>query len=67
MNRSELEYLRTEAQEDLLAELQEREAFISEWVKDGEAMMARKAGWSIMFHIGQWWADRPWRNKEKGK
>lgn len=54
-------------QDDLIAELQERDRRISEWMEKGEQIMALKAGWSILFHIGQWWADRPWRNKEKGK
>jgi hypothetical protein len=52
-------------QEDLVADILKYEELLLEWQKKGDAIMQDKASWSVMFHIGQWWADRPWRNREK--
>ena len=36
---------------------------ISRFIANGEKYM--KAGsFSLMFNLGQWWADRPWRTKK---
>jgi len=48
--------------EDLVLYIKELEA----WQKKGEEIMESATSCSIMFHIGQWWADRPWRDREKG-
>lgn len=34
-----------------------------EWRKEGETLVGSMAGWIVMFHIGHWWADRPWRKR----
>jgi len=52
-----------EQQHRLLLEMIEQEQRITEWYKRGEEIMARAASWSVMFYIGQWWADRPWRDR----
>jgi hypothetical protein len=52
-------------QEDLVADILKYEELLLEWQKKGEEIMNSKAGWSIMFHIGKWWGERPWRNMEK--
>jgi hypothetical protein len=31
------------------------------WYEKGDALLA--AGFSPLFSVGQWWADRPWRKK----
>ncbi len=33
------------------------------WQQHGEHLLTRPPGWNIMFRLGVWWADRPWRKK----
>lgn len=31
------------------------------WTKEGDRLVAMAFEWSVLFQIGAWWADRPWR------
>jgi hypothetical protein len=52
----------------LEARVSELEGYIdvdlAQWKAEGEALMARGERWSVLFSMGIWWADRPWRNKD---
>lgn len=37
-------------------------ALVAEWQKEGERLIEGRGG--LMFSLGAWWADRPWRNRE---
>lgn len=36
---------------------------VEDWKQEGEALFERQ-GVSVMFSLGAWWADRPWRNRD---
>ena len=36
---------------------------VEAWMANGEKLFD-KSGASVMFSLGSWWADRPWRNRE---
>ena len=36
---------------------------VEAWRANGEKLFD-KSGASVMFSLGSWWADRPWRNRE---
>lgn len=46
-----------------ISEAIEWEKQMKKWQKEGETYIRGMAGWSAMFHIGRWWADRPWRKR----
>jgi hypothetical protein len=49
----------------LRAELKSKEIEhnnLEQWAQRGNQIVD-KLGWNIMFNLGLWWADRPWRIK----
>ena len=49
-----------EAQAEMLKQHNRK---IAEWQCKGEKYMKAES-LSLMFNLGQWWADRPWRTKK---
>lgn len=37
---------------------------LGRWIDEGEDMMDKRY-MGILFHLGEWWADRPWRKDKK--
>lgn len=40
---------------------------ILKWQQEGEALFARGKSVPVWFHLGAWWADRPWRDVPRVK
>lgn len=46
-----------------ISALRARIAQLEAWQEKGEALIeSNYNGW--LFHVGSWWADRPWRHRE---
>jgi hypothetical protein len=45
-----------------IEELENRLILIEDWRKTGELIFQNVPS-LVMFHVGYWWADRPWRKR----
>lgn len=48
---------------DTIASLAGLVAELEKWHEEGERLIDRQAELSVMFRLGAWWADRPWRRR----
>ncbi len=46
-----------------IAELRAALETLDKWKKKGDALVKKGDSMGAMFCLGQWWADRPWRDK----
>ena len=46
-----------------VAELEQHIMDVERWQQDGEALMLQHNNLRVIFRLGSWWADRPWRTK----
>lgn len=46
-----------------VAELERHIMDVERWQQAGEALMLQPNNLRVIFRLGSWWADRPWRAK----
>lgn len=47
------------------AEMRNHINAVTEWTREGEQLLSPGESASVLFALGAWWADRPWRKRKK--
>ena len=49
---------------DEIERLQQRLEAVEAWQNKGATLLQALPSLSVLFSLGQWWADRPWRSRD---